>query len=44
MCDSMVKVIYGWELSDGNEKNCSEAFQRIDNRRYDDIHQASTER
>ena len=36
MCDSMVKVIYGWELSDGNEKNCSEAFQRIDNRRYDE--------
>ena len=38
---SMVKSIYGWELSDNNE-SCSKAFQRIDNT-YDDIHQASPE-
>ena len=40
--DSMVKNIYGWELSDNND-SCSKAFQRIDNTTYDDIHQVSTE-
>ena len=36
--DSMVKDIYGWELSDNNKKSYGEAFQQITNRRYDEIH------
>ena len=32
--DSMVKDVYGWDIY---------AFQRIDNWRYDDMHQTSTE-
>ena len=39
--DSMIKDVYGWELSDRGEGGF-QAFQLINDRGYEDLHSAST--
>ena len=40
--DSMIKDVYGWELPDRERGGGCEAFQRINDRGYQDLHSAST--